>query len=73
VCILCEGHSGNQIISYNCIIKYLVDVGNDVGAEEVLMTTFRNNKDLLPKVGRPLSKDGNIVRLLLLEFKRKRN
>lgn len=52
--------------------KYLVDVANNLGAEEALMATFRNNSELLPRVARPLGKDGNIVRMLLLEFKRKR-
>jgi hypothetical protein len=46
-------------------MTYLVDIGTCVGAEEVVIQTFRNNNILLPKVSQNISKEGNLVRVVL--------
>lgn len=53
------------------MVNYLNDIGMGVGAEEVFMETLRNNNDLLPKINKSLGKEGNIVRMILMEFRKK--
>jgi hypothetical protein len=59
------------MISFEYLVNYMVDVGQGVGAEEAVMEIFRNNKVLLPKAGSSISRQGNVVRMLLTEFHRK--
>lgn len=46
--LFCVGHEGNQRICYSFLNSYLGDVGAGMGAEQLLMETFRDCKDLLP-------------------------
>lgn len=45
------------------------DIGLNLGTEELLIETFRNNKDILPFIKNdPLGKDSNLVRGIFDEF-----
>jgi len=44
------------MISFDYLSSYLADVGLKAGAEEVIMETFRNNKELLPRAKRPVGR-----------------
>lgn len=47
----------------------MADIGLNLGTEELLIETFRNNKDILPFIkDDPLGKDGNLVRGIFNEF-----
>lgn len=49
--------------------SYLPDVGIDRGAEQLLMETFRDNRELLPLIRLPpLAGSRSIVHALLNEF-----
>lgn len=66
LCTFCQQHTHNQTISFEYLANYLTDVGDRVGAEEAIIETFRNNKALLPKATSEVSRDGNVVRVLLV-------
>ena len=67
--LFCENHNSNQNICYQFLKEYMPDVGLNLGAEELLIETFRNNKDILPLIKHdPLGKGGNLVRGIFDEF-----
>lgn len=51
--------------------SYVQDVGLRIGAEDIIIETFRNNKDLLPKIGKIVSgRQANLVNTIFSEFKK---
>ena len=53
--IICYQNKSNQEQSYDFIHYYADDIFQNIGAEELLIETFRNHYKLLCKVPEPIS------------------